>query len=222
MEGAFDGRIAEVAGNLRRHPDATRLAVNAMWRLEDDPFGPQTPYRGTLEITAGRAADMLPEKTLLPMLRSHLEDVAHCELSTLLIGEDHVFAASERAPLRYQYLMRRRDDFSHDAYLERYREIHSQFGLRIPGILGYVQFHVDLPASQRLARRAGFGVWAVDSVSELHLASLESFLGEVAHSTVGAEAIADEELFVDRRNSCDFCSKVDWQPQHQARASGGG
>ena len=206
---AFDSRIFEVAGELRQHPDATGHAVNAMLRLEEDSFGPQTPYRGTFEVT-GKTAGVNWIESITADLGGRLEDVAHIDLSTLLVGEDHVFVASERAPVRYQYLMRRKESFSHDAYLKRYREIHSQFGLKIPGILGYVQFHVDLQASQRLAMRAGFGVWNVDSVSELHLESLESFLGEIARSTVGGEAVADEEIFVDRGNSCDFCSKVDF------------
>jgi hypothetical protein len=45
---------------------------------------------------------------------------------------------------------------------------------------------------------------------------LESFLGEITRSTVGDEAGADEEIFVDRENSRDFCSKVDWQPQSRS------
>jgi hypothetical protein len=50
----------------------------------------------------------------------------------------------------------------------------------------------------------------VDSVSELHLASLGEFLRAVAGSNVGAEAGADEERFVDRARSFDFCSRVTW------------
>jgi hypothetical protein len=215
VEGAFDSRVLEVAGELRQHPGVAGHAVNAMLRLEEDAFGPRTPYRGALEITAGPAGAEGIE-SLTAGLGKRLEDVAHSDRSTLLVGEDHVFVASERAPVRYQYLMRRKEGFSHDAYLKRYREIHSQFGLKTPGILGYVQFHVDLETSRRLAMRAGFGVWDVDSVSELHLESLESFLGEITRSTIGGEAVADEEIFVDRENSRDFCSKVDWQPRSRS------
>jgi hypothetical protein len=136
---------------------------------------------------------------------------AHPDLSTLLVGEDVVFSACERAPLRYQYLMRRNASFGHGAYLRRYREIHSQFGLRTPGILGYVQFHVEPEASRRAAEWAGLGVWGVDSVSELHLESLEAFLTAIAKAPeVGREAMADEQIFVDRGCSFDFCSTVEW------------
>jgi hypothetical protein len=38
-----------------------------------------------------------------------------------------VFVECDPQPIRFQYLMRRRADFSHEAYLKRYEEIHSQF-----------------------------------------------------------------------------------------------
>jgi hypothetical protein len=126
------------------------------------------------------------------------------------VAVNAVFVASDRAPVRYQYLMRRNDRFDHDGYLTRYREVHSDFGVRTPGKLGYVQFHVDPDASRQGAGSAGLGVWDVDSVSELHLESLEAFLGEVVRWSGGKDAIADEEVFVDRPNSFDFCSRVDW------------
>jgi hypothetical protein len=214
-EEMFESRIREVARELREHPDATGLAVNAMLRLKDDPFGARTPYRASLEIT-GEPAGASAFEPLVAGVGLRLADVAHVDLSTLLVGEDVVFVASHRAPVRYQYLMRRNASFTHGAYLKRYREIHSQFGLRTPGILGYVQFHVDPEASRRAAGRAGLGVWGVDSVSELHLESVEVFLGEVARSPVGAEAIADEEIFVDRDNSLDFCSTVEWQARSES------
>ena len=92
-------------------------------------------------------------------------------------------------------------------------KIHSDFGVRTPGKLGYVQFHVDPEASRRAAEVACVGVWDVDSVSELHLESVEAFIGEVARWDGGKEAIDDEKLFVDRPNSVDFCSSVDWAPR---------
>ena len=117
--------------------------------------------------------------------------------------------ACGQTPIRYQYLMRRNASFSHQSYLKRYRDVHSRFGIETPGISGYTQFHVDPEASRRVAGSAGFGVWAVDSVSELHLESVETFLAEVSQSAIGAEAMADEEVFVDRANSYDFVSRIE-------------
>jgi hypothetical protein len=143
-------------------------------------------------------------------LGAQLEDVAHPDASSLLLGSDAVFIASERAPVRYQYLMRRNASFTHDAYLDYYRTKHSRFGLVTPGVLGYVQLHVDPSASRRAAARAGLGLFGFDSVSELHLASQETFLRALAESGFGKEPIADEEVFVDRASSLDLCCAVDW------------
>ncbi len=206
---AFDDRLREIAGELRDHPDAPQVIATPMFRLAQDPFGADTSYRGTLEV-AGEALDEDLLKTLLSGLGDRIADVAHPDLSSLLLGRDVVFVASQRAPVRYQYAMRRNSSFDHEAYLERYREIHSRFGVETPGILGYVQFHVDVDASRRAAGRAAIGIWGVDSVSELHLASVEAFLAEVAKSQIGREAVADEEVFVDRAQSHDFCSHVEW------------
>ena len=43
-----------------------------------------------------------------------------------------MFVECEPQPIRFQYLMRRRADFSHEAHLKRYEEIHSQFFVDSP------------------------------------------------------------------------------------------
>ena len=88
--------------------------------------------------------------------------------------------------------------------------IGTMLGVRTPGKRGYAQFHVDLDASRQAAQAAGVGVWNVDSIAQLHLESLDVFLGEVSQWSGGRDAIADEEIFVDRANSFDFVSSVDW------------
>lgn len=206
-DASFTERVTMLAAELRERTAGDELAVTRLARLARSPFGARTPYHATLEIrgeaaTAGRLAE------LLEGLAARLDDVAHPDLCTALVGEDVVFIESSGAPVRYQYLMRRNAQFTHEGYLERYREIHSKFGLQTPGILGYVQVHVDPEASRRVARAAGLGTWNVDSVSELHLESQKTFLSALAESGFGSEAIADEEVFVDRPNSHDLCSQV--------------
>ncbi len=198
-------RIGERASELHARGRDRGVAVAWLERLPEDPFGRRTPYRHTLELCGGGARDAAD---LLAGAGAILEDVAHPDLSTSLVGAPHVFVAGAEAPVRYQYLMRRNAAFDHAAYLERYRDVHSAFGAKTPGIEGYVQLHVDPEASRDVASAAGLGVWGVDSVSELHLASVETFLAAVAKSDVGAQAIADEEVFVDRARSMDFCSRV--------------
>ncbi len=206
----FASRIASLVPELRERAAARGLVVNALHRLERDAFGKHTPYRAALELTG---AQLVPDEVLAVVgdLGPRIDDVAHPDTSTLLIGADAVFVApAERSPVRYQYLMRRNASFTHAAYLERYRTIHSRFGLVTPGHQGYVQLHVDPDASRRTAVRAGLGVWGCDSVSELHLESQEKFLRALAKSGFGKEPIEDEEVFVDRASSFDLCSTVDW------------
>ena len=110
--------------------------------------------------------------------------------------------------LRYLYLMRRKAGTDTDAYVDYYFHHHSRFGFVTPGIAGYTQFHVDGTASSAAARELGFGTHAVDSVSELHFHGLDAFFAGVADGRLGAEALADEELFVDRDNSVSFCTRT--------------
>ena len=205
---AFGDAIATAAAAIRRSPAADAVLVTALLRVSNDPLGAKTPFGATIEI-AGEAADLATFDALLADTGKRLEAVAIVADSALLIGDDVVSMESEGAPVRYQYLMRRRPDYDHAAYLKRYREVHYEFGLRTPGIAGYAQFHVDLVASRAAAEKFGFGVWDFDSVSQLHLESLEKFFAAVSESQVPREAMADEERFVDRANSFDFISHVE-------------
>jgi hypothetical protein len=205
----FGARIAALLAELRERAAPRGLAVNALHRLERDAFGKHTPFRAALELVGGNVG---PDgiAALIGDFAARLDDVAHPDTSSLLIGEDVVFVPCARTPVRYQYLMRRNAGCTHAAYLDYYRTKHSRFGVETPGIRGYVQLHVDPAASRRAAARAGLGGWGCDSVSELHLESQEGFLRALAASGFGREAIADEERFVDRASSLDLCSTVDW------------
>ena len=149
---------------------------------------------------AGAAMDGLAER---------VASVVHVDLSGVFGGEDHVVIACDPTPVRYQYLMRRKIHTAHEAYLEHYVNNHAKFGLRTPGIEGYVQFHIDADSSRALATIAGLGLWSADSVSELHVASVDTMLEGFASSpTLGDEAGIDEDRFVDRANSVMFTSDV--------------
>lgn len=165
--------------------------------------GPVRAYDATIELETDAGGKALVEA--VAGLDERVADAVHCDLSALLLGQDLVFVECEPQPIRFQYLMRRRADFSHEAYLKRYEEIHSEFGVKQGGVRGYVQFHVDLDLSREAARSAGFGIWAIDNVSELHITSLEEFAQAVGQTDVQA-VVADEEIFVDRPNSVTFTS----------------
>lgn len=214
--GAEEALAEGIADEVKSLRTTTRagLAVNALFRVERDPFGRHTPWRGAIEIRAEGSDTATRFDELVDGVADRLGERIHADLSSALVGHEHVFVDPDpAAALRYQYLMRRNASFTHAQYLEHYRDVHSRFGVRTPGIAGYVQLHVDPAASRRAAAKAGLGIWAVDSVSELHLASLEGFLAAVAGSPVAREALADEEIFVDRARSFDLCSRVDRDPR---------
>ena len=124
--------------------------------------------------------------------------------SFALAGEQLIFIASaEIPPIRYWYCMLRRDDFSHDDYLVRYRDIHSQFGIDTSGIEGYIQWHANLEASAAACERLGVGGCPYDSISVLDIADLNAFFTAAMSTDIGERATADEQLFVNRANSHD-------------------
>ena len=209
-EPAVQTRLADLGAEIASRAPSFVASVATLWRVPGDPFGPATPWAGTLEVRGEEGARAPALAALADGLAARFGDGVHADLCTALLGRDRVFIASERAPVRYQYLMRRREGFTHESYLRRYAEVHSRFGFATPAIRGYVQLHVDPEATRAAARAAGFGGWEVDSVSELHMDSLERFLAEIAHSSIGADATADEEVFVDRPNSHAFASQVAW------------
>jgi len=208
-EEAVAAWLDELGRELAAKGEGAFASVATLWRVAADPFGAASPWTGTLEVRCA-----VPDPAQLVAIAAdagrRFGDAVHADLSTALVGRDHVFIEPGRPPVRYQYLMRRREGFTHETYLRRYREIHSQFGFQTPAIRGYVQCHLDPDATREAARSAGFGVCEVDSVSELHMDSLERFMEAIAGSTIGADAMADEEVFVDRAHSYSFCSHATW------------
>ena len=183
--------------------------VVVLTQLDGDPF-PQAnplarPYDAVLEVQAVAGADPVATTNALAAALGGIADalrpVAHRDLSGVLVGAPQEIIPTDLTPVRYQYFMRRRAGTTHAAYLDHYFHHHSQFGFATPGIEGYTQFHVDPAATAVVAARLGLGAVGCDSVSELHLASLDTFLTAIAESGFGMEAVVDEETFVDRDNS---------------------
>ena len=186
--------------------------VSVLVQIEDDPF-PQAnplcrPYDAVLEVESSAEAGLQSFVDAVEGIGERLGDVVHGDLSAALIGAPQVIIPTGPTALRYLYLMRRKAGTSRDDYISYYFHNHSNFGFRTPGISGYTQFHVDQVQSAMLGRRLGFGICAVDSVSELYLDSLDDFFAKLGDGKLGAEAAADEETFVDRPNSVSFCTTV--------------
>jgi hypothetical protein len=189
-----------------------RVRVTLLVQLDDDPFPAATPllrpYDAVLEIESPSEPGIPVFTGAVDGIGERLDDIVHGDLSAALVGAPQVIIPCEPTPVRYLYLMRRKAGTSRQHYIDYYFHHHSGFGFQTPGIDGYTQFHVDLAASEALSHHLGFGICAVDSVSELYLQSLPEFLGKIADGRLGEEAAADEARFVDRDNSVSFCTRT--------------
>ncbi len=138
-------------------------------------------------------------------------DLVHMDLLALLYGTEKAFVPGPSSPLRLvpdAAALRR--TFPAPSPSTTHRSCaatghYSRFGVEQVGIRVPVPVHLDLEASWELAHLAGWGVWAVDSVSELHISALADFLAALSEDD-GA-ALADEEQFVDRPHSVLWCAR---------------
>lgn len=201
---------AEANAAVKRLDDDAR--VQWLVHLDDDPFLTQPPLCRPfdvvleVEVPAERGARALTDA--VAGLGERLDDIVQPDLSGALVGAPQKLIPCAPAPVRYVYLMRRRAGTTHEQYIDHYFHRHSRMGFATPAITGYTQFHVDAAASREACAGLGFGVWGADSVSELHMESLQDFFEAAMGGRLGEEAIADEELFVDRVNSVGFCTRT--------------
>lgn len=204
------GESERIAARLLERLESPNKSATVMSSLSMDPFRSVAKIRG-YEVTIELRANAEPASFFkaLEGFAAYLHANAHAEpsASAVVIGRDHVFTPSAPQPVRFQYLMRRRSDYTHEAYTKRYADVHSDFGIRTRGVEGYVQFHINPLASAEAASSAGLAACNFDSVSELHLTTLTKFLLATPYNaTLGATK--DEELFVDRASSIMFVSRV--------------
>ena len=187
--------------------------VSLLLRIPDDPFASANPgmrpFDATLELRGASTSDARLVAAV-EGLGERIAAVAHVDLSAALIGIDHRIVPCDADPVRYQYAMRRRADLTHVQYLAHYLQVHAEFGRKQPGVLGYTQFHVDPDLSRRAAAAAGVGLWAFDSISELHLDAIRTFTDAIARMPAAAVSAPslDEENFVDRANSVSFVTRL--------------
>ena len=207
LADALEHEATAIAATL-----GSEARVMVLCEIDDDPFPSFNPlcrpFQGVLEIQTGRSFGVDRIIGALDGLGPRLVPVAHLDLSAVAVGTVQDLVPVERAPLRYLYAMRRLAGTSHDEYIDYYFHSHSRFGPATPNIFGYTQFHVDAAASASAASVIGIAATGIDSVSELHLESLETFFAGIGDGRQGAAAAADEATFVDRENSVSFCTSA--------------
>ena len=205
-------RLEGLAETIEAASGVAAARAVGLARLEPDPFASMTPglrsFDATLELRLPPGDDFGPLVAAAASLRGELDSDIHSDFSAAYAGQLHQLVKGAAVSVRYQYVMRRKADWSHEQYAKYYREHHYQFGPRTAGHHGYDQLRIDVDVSQAAAAAVGFGTWQADSNSQLHLASIEEFFDAAVGSSVGNEAVADEESFVDRANSVSWCSRV--------------
>jgi hypothetical protein len=185
--------------------NSVKACVNVIARLVRDPFAmaSQSPgYDVTVELRAD--IDLPSFVDILEYARERLPTASEV---VVMIGSDYVFRPCAPQPIRFQYLMRRRRDLSHEAFAHHYREVHSQFGFKTLGVNGYAQFHVDPQRSAESMQALNLDAALFDGGSQLYMPTLTRFL--LATPINAARGmVKDEKRFVDRANSTMFASKV--------------
>jgi hypothetical protein len=134
-------------------------------------------------------------------------DLVDRSLSHVVLGYSRTFQEAGVKPVRYHYLMYRRDDYSRADYLDYYVHSHYQFGLASP-LADYYQNYLDLEGGRELAQLFGLNSIEADNISELRFDSVEDYLYSDIIRKIGPAASADEELFVNRKLCQSFSMDV--------------
>jgi hypothetical protein len=210
LSSALKASAVEQFAVLRQQLDDSARVDLYTWIGEEDLMANRSdtirPPALSLEISAPPGTRLA---TLLPSVRDFiapLRDDIDPRQSTVLYGVENVVVPGGPDNLCYRYLMRRRDDMCYAEYIDYYVNIHAKFGLETPEISGYRQLHVDHDASRLASESSGVAWIPYDSVTELHMASLERFIQAVATSEVAPKAAEDETHFVRGASSQMFTS----------------
>lgn len=214
--GGCRSELAELARAAAQEAAATlgdSARVMVLCEIDEDPFPAANPlcrpFDVVIEVESAAEVPIERLTSALGALGDRVAEHAHVDMSGALVGSPQSLIDCEPTPLRYLYFMRRRAHSSRDDYLDYYFHQHSRFGFATPNIAGYTQVHIDPEMSAQAARSLGLGSVVCDSVSELHLDSLESFFAGIGDGRLGVEAAADEATFVDRDNSVSICTTVE-------------
>lgn len=205
------GLLPELARDWCGRLEGESVSATVMSAHEDDLFcrtgdGREThAFDASIEIELEGPDPRGQFEVLSREARPRLGALLEPELSVAQVGVKKIFKPCEPMAIRYQYCMVRRGDFTPDAYLRYYEEEHSKFGLKMEGVQGYTQIHLDPEATARASELSGLCFRPFSSVSILNLASVEELI-EAGRSNSASGFAEDEEKFVDRAQSIMWIS----------------
>ncbi len=162
-------------------------------------------YEVVLALRAPSATAASGMASAVGELASRVDAAIHRDLSAALVAEENRVVPEVSPGSRYMALMRRKAGTTHEEYVDYYRTKHARFGIECPGALGYHQNYVIPDLSQQASVACGFGVFSVDSVTEIFISSAQAFNEATEKNPIREEAAIDEVRFIDRGSMVGFC-----------------
>jgi hypothetical protein len=203
VEDVLDDRLgAEIEAVLDGLGAGDRAAV-LMRQVPDDPFRAMYPLPRGFDAVLQFSIDGVPDERVIGSfagLGERLGDVIHTDLSGVVVGDAHTEVGPADSDSRYLYPWRHKAGRPLDECQAYWRDHHAEFGRRLPGILGYDQFHTDAPTSKAAARAADLAVWQVAGMVVLYLPSVQEFIDAVVGTEISTDALEDELTFMDTAN----------------------
>jgi hypothetical protein len=192
---------------------ATAQGVDATVLVAEDPDPVASIYRMrgydvVLALRAPPGAAASGMASAVGELASRVDSAIHRDLSAALGAEENRVVPAPSPGSRFMALMRRKAGTTHDEYVDYYRTKHARFGIECPGALGYHQNYVDPEVSRQVSEACGFGVFRVDSVTEIFVHSAQAFNEATVNNPIREEAGIDEARFIDRGSMAGFCVRV--------------
>ncbi|MAG30359.1 MAG: hypothetical protein CL908_05620 [Deltaproteobacteria bacterium] len=213
-DGARDDILAQLAGDTRRCAEsADGVEATLLASVPGDPILHLYRMRGyevSLVLRAAGEASEAAELLLATLdgLGARLGDGIHADLSAAVFASENPVVPPPAQDTRYMSLMRRKLGTSHDEYTSYYRTEHARFGRECPGSTGYHQNYVDRRTSKQAADTLGFGIWDLDSVTEIFIPSAQTFDEATRNDPIREEAAIDEARFIDQPSMVGFCMSV--------------
>lgn len=189
-------------GRLEHHrafhlPDASLRVAH-----KGDYYPGSRPFDAMWEIVAD-GEDLEPIAAALDGFAHRLAGLIEPASSAVLVGAPHTILPGT-GKLHVAVAARRLPHLTHQGYLDYWFGNHAEEGRKTNQIisgLGYRQIHVDIAASEAVARRTGLALWDFDGMSETYMADADSLRAIYCAPGVWESAYPDELKFVDHGRS---------------------
>ena len=149
-----------------------------------------------LELGLPEEAGVDPLIERLGHIFDDIRELVDVERSIAIVGQEHVLVTGE-GPFQLYRCFGKRDDISLEQFKSHFLNVHSQFGIGLPGRPPYRQLHRDEAATERLREITGFTHQPIDGVAQLLFYGPEAFAALGSDPERGKATSEDGALFID-------------------------